>query len=127
MKTSATKIFSFDAAHSLPGHSGKCAAVHGHTYRLEVTVARYGSDLIIGGSSDGMIIDFGDLKAIVHEEIIDKADHRMLNDIYPFRTTAENMAQYFYKILQKRLMPMGIEVDSIRLWETPTAYVEVKK
>lgn len=97
---SVTKIFKFDAAHFLPEHSGKCADLHGHTYRLEVTVARKDGGLVAEGSSAGMVIDFGDLKAIVQREIIEKVDHKMLNDIFPFRTTAENMVIHFYEVLE---------------------------
>ncbi|MGL5205910.1 MAG: 6-carboxytetrahydropterin synthase QueD [Acidaminococcaceae bacterium] len=124
---SVTKIFKFDAAHFLPEHSGKCAELHGHTYRLEVTVARRDGGLVAEGSSTGMVLDFGDLKAIVKREIIEKVDHKMLNDVFSFRTTAENMVIYFHKVLEQELVPLGIEVLKLRLWETPTSFAEVAK
>ena len=124
---SVTKIFKFDAAHFLPEHSGKCADLHGYTYRLEVTVARKDGGLVAEGSSAGMVIDFGDLKAIVQREIIEKVDHKMLNDIFPFRTTAENMVIHFYEVLEQQLAPLGVEVLKLRLWETQTSFAEVIK
>lgn len=124
-KISITKIFTFDSAHSLPGHKGKCANLHGHTYRLEVTVSRQNGGLVTGGSSEGMVMDFGDLKSIVNTEIIEQADHKMLNDAYDFRTTSENLASHYYHVLEGKLSPLGVEVCRIRLWESSTSYVEV--
>ncbi|TGE37432.1 6-carboxytetrahydropterin synthase QueD [Desulfosporosinus fructosivorans] len=122
MKT--TKSFTFDAAHFLPDHKGKCANMHGHTYRLEVSVARNNGILGNGGSDEGMVIDFADLKAIVKAEVIDKMDHKVLNDVLPFRTTAENMADHIFKVLTDKLQASGVIVDRIKLWETPDSYVE---
>jgi 6-pyruvoyltetrahydropterin/6-carboxytetrahydropterin synthase len=120
-----TKSFTFDAAHFLPCHKGKCASMHGHTYRLEVTVVREDSKLISEGSDEGMVIDFADLKAIVNDEVIDKMDHKVLNEVFSFRTTAEKMAAYIFSVLTDKLHSIGIRVDRIRLWETPDSYVEV--
>ena len=119
-----TKSFTFDAAHFLPEHKGKCANMHGHTYRLEVTVVRDNGTLGNGGSDEGMVIDFTDLKAIVKAEVIDKMDHKVLNDVLPFRTTAENMAAYIFEVLTEKLQASGVIVDRIKLWETPDSYVE---
>ena len=69
-----TKAFKFEAAHVLPMHPGKCSRVHGHSYRLEVTVAGPIGD-------DGMVIDFDDFSERVHRAVIDRLDHRMLNDV----------------------------------------------
>ncbi len=126
-RISVTKIFKFDAAHFLPEHKGKCADIHGHTYRLEVTVARTDGDVLASGSSAGMVLDFGDLKEIVQREIIEKVDHKMLNDVLPFRTTAENMVVYFYEVLEQQLALLGVEVLKLKLWETQTSYAEVVK
>ncbi|HWR08373.1 6-carboxytetrahydropterin synthase QueD [Sporomusa sp.] len=120
-----TKIFMFDSAHFLPEHKGKCSAMHGHSYKLEVTVVRTNKLLISGGSSDGMVIDFYDLNAVVTEEVISKIDHKVLNDIYPFRTTAENIANHIFDVLAEKLLLHGVIVERIRLWETPDACVEV--
>ena len=119
-----TKSFTFDAAHFLPDHNGKCANMHGHTYRLEVTVVRDQGKLSNGGSDEGMVIDFVDLKAIVKAEVIDELDHKVLNDVLPFRTTAENMATHIFEVLTDKLHVSGVIVDHIKLWETPDSYVE---
>lgn len=120
-----TKIFMFDSAHFLPEHKGKCSAMHGHSYKLEVTVARANKLLISGGSSDGMVIDFFDLNVVVKDEVINKIDHKILNDIYPFRTTAENVADHIFDVLTEKLLPYEIIVEKVRLWETTDACVEV--
>ena len=119
-----TKSFTFDAAHFLPNHKGKCANMHGHTYRLEVTVVRDNGKLGNCGSDEGMVIDFVDLKAIVKAEVIDKMDHKVLNEVLPFRTTAENMVAYIFGVLTDKLQLSGVSVDRIKLWETPDSYVE---
>lgn len=121
-KIRITKIFEFDAAHSLPGHKGKCAHIHGHTYKLEVT-AQGTLQETPSSSDEGMVVDFFDLKTLVNDLIIDQVDHKMLNDLFPFRTTAENLALHFYKILRQANPKMNIV--KITLWESPTSYCEV--
>lgn len=106
------KTFTFDAAHKLPNYEGKCKNLHGHTYKLEVSVM---GDI---NKETGMVIDFVDLSKIVKENIIEKCDHAYLNDIFE-NPTAEIMAREFLKIL-KTCEP---RVCYIRLWETPTSYV----
>lgn len=120
-----TKSFSFDAAHFLPNHKGKCSNMHGHTYKLEVTVIRDNGQLMDRGSDEGMVIDFSDLKSIVKSEVLDKVDHKVLNEVFPFRTTAENMAAYIFDALGEKLSPYGVKVERIRLWETPDSWAEV--
>lgn len=119
-----TKSFTFDAAHFLPNHKGKCANMHGHTYRLEVTVVRENGQLCLNGTDEGMVIDFADLKALVKAEVIDKMDHKILNDVLPFRTTAENIAAYIFEVLTDKLQSGGVILDRIKLWETPDSYTE---
>lgn len=132
------KEFSFDMAHMLDGHDGKCQNLHGHTYKLQVEVC---GELIESGAKSGMVIDFSDLKAIVKREILDQMDHAFIYDTtserecqvatlltdlksknygIPMRTTAENMAKYMFDKLQAA----GLPVSLIRLWETPTSYCE---
>ncbi|HVJ50088.1 6-carboxytetrahydropterin synthase QueD [Desulfitobacterium sp.] len=120
-----TKSFTFDAAHFLPNHKGKCAKMHGHTYKLEVTVVREDGKLMDSGSDEGMVIDFSDLKAIVKAEVIDKVDHNVLNEVFSFRTTAENMAAHIFDVLTDKLRPLGVKVAKIKLWETPDSCAEV--
>lgn len=117
------KEFTFDSAHFLPNHPGKCQALHGHTYRLQVGVQ--------GGinRADGMVIDFGDLSQIVKSKILDVLDHTTLNSVevddFPCnQPTAENMALWIRRRIQKELPYQNISF--VRLWETPTSYAEVK-
>ncbi|QEY26039.1 6-carboxytetrahydropterin synthase QueD [Neisseria zalophi] len=133
-----TKIFTFDSSHMLDGHDGKCKNLHGHTYKLEVTVS---DGLISGGAKDGMVMDFSDLKTIVKQEIIEPFDHafiyhggnereskiaalleswQMKTMRLDIRTTAENMVVYMYS----RLKAAGLPVSGIKLWETPTSCAE---
>ena len=133
-----TKIFTFDSSHMLDGHDGKCQNLHGHTYKLEITVS---DDPIRGGAKDGMVMDFTDLKAAVKKHITDPFDHAFIynggNDrecqiaallkgwnmktlCLPCRTTAENMAVEMYD----RLKNAGLKVCSVKLWETPTSCAE---
>ena len=123
LQVSITRSFSFESAHSLPDHNGKCQYLHGHTYQLEVTVAR--KKLIEGGSSDGMVLDFGDLKPIVNDLIIEPLDHRHLNEVLPYRPTAENMVVDFFERLSPIISDLGGDLIRIRLWETPDSYAEV--
>lgn len=120
------KIFTFDAAHKLPFHKGKCFDLHGHTYKLEVTVE---GDV---NKETGMVIDFGDLSHIVKSRIIDKFDHTYLNDFME-NPTAENLVGYIHQILHSEFIS-GNDTDgdyvyaisslSVKLWETPTSWVE---
>lgn len=135
------KEFSFDMAHMLDGHDGKCQNLHGHTYKLQVEVV---GELVESGAKSGMVIDFSDLKAVVKREILDHMDHAFIFDStserecqvaelltslnsknfgIPMRTTAENMAKYMFD----RLQEAGLPVSLIRLWETPTSYCEYSK
>jgi len=122
-KITVTRRFSFDAAHYLPGHQGKCQNLHGHTYQLEVTVGRDG--LLAAGSSEGMVIDFSDLKEMVSKLVVDPLDHQCLNDLLPYRPTAENMVNHFFDVLSSALEGSGVELVRIRLWESPDSYAEV--
>src|SRR5262245_59491193 len=84
------KSWSFDAAHQLLLHDGKCKKLHGHTYRMEVSVA---GPIIDGGPKTGMVIDFGDLTAIWETHIEPYVDHQFLNETLPIEhTTAELIA-----------------------------------
>jgi 6-pyruvoyltetrahydropterin/6-carboxytetrahydropterin synthase len=123
-KVAVTKIFTFDSAHRLDDYIGKCANLHGHTYKLEVEVR---------GLTDhrGIVVDFTDLKKIVNEQIIAKYDHQFLNDHFPFNTTAENMVVYFFELIDNYMKKLEsqqeIELKRVRLWETPTSYAEVTR
>ncbi|AKO30587.1 6-carboxy-5,6,7,8-tetrahydropterin synthase [[Haemophilus] ducreyi] len=135
------KEFSFDMAHMLDGHDGKCQNLHGHTYKLQVEVS---GELVSNGAKRGMVMDYSDLKSIVKREILDLMDHAYIYDLnneresqvaqlllelyskvygIPSRTTAEQIAKYMFE----KLAQVGLPVSLIRLWETPTSYCEYSK
>jgi len=114
MRTSITRSFRFEAAHQLPWHPGKCQRLHGHGYRLEVTVEGPVGD-------DGMVLDFADLEAVVERVVLSRYDHRYLNDVLD-NPTAELLAQEAWKLLEAA----GVQVTRVRLWETDDCMVEVQ-
>ena len=106
----------FAAGHALRAYHGKCENVHGHNYRVRLTVA--GDEL----DQAGLLVDFGELKRILRA-LIEKLDHRFLNDVPPFdklNPSAENMARYFYQEVAREL-PGGVRVAEVKIWETDTA------
>jgi len=113
------KIFSFSAAHKLPHHKGLCKNLHGHEYKLEVRVAGL-INKQESSPSRGMIIDFGDLKSIVEEEILMYHDHSYLNDMYT-NPTAEIMVQEIAQSIAEKL-PSGRKLTMVKLWETENCY-----
>lgn len=123
MSTSITKIFRFEAAHKLPNHDGKCRNLHGHTYKVEVTVA---GDLVTTGPQEGMVVDFGYLSRIWKERLESRLDHQYLNDVDPI-PTAERIAEFIHVVFSDGLAALDredLELVSIRVWETETSYAE---
>ena len=114
-----TKEFTFDSCHHLLAYDGPCERLHGHTYKLQVTIK---------GTPDlrGMVLDFKDLKKVVKERIIDQLDHYNLNDKLGYNTTAENMVVHFYDIIKQYCDNHFLDVVCVRLWETPTSYAEYR-
>lgn len=122
MTTKITKTLRFEAAHQLPDHDGKCQRLHGHSYKMEVTVRRNGDGVVREGPKAGMVFDFGDLKAAVASLIEDVLDHHYLNDTIPTEyhpTTAENLCRYVADELMMRL-PSSVVVDEVVVHETCT-------
>ncbi len=109
----------FAAGHALRGYHGKCEHVHGHNYKVRITLAGEKLDSI------GLLFDFRNLK-IVMNEIIELLDHKYLNDLEPFREqnpSAENMAKYFYDEFKSRLKAHTkgrVQIKRVKLWETDT-------
>jgi len=95
VRTRVTRAFTFDAAHQLPWHAGKCQRLHGHTYRLEVSVE---------GPLDehGIVWDFADLDEMVRREVLDRYDHRYLNDLLD-NPTAELLATQIWEQLEAEM------------------------
>jgi 6-pyruvoyltetrahydropterin/6-carboxytetrahydropterin synthase len=116
------KRFEFHAAHHLPNHKGKCKNVHGHTYLLDIEVTG-GVQKI--GRQKGMIMDFGDLKYLVDENILGMVDHKDLNTLWN-NPTAEVMVDEVAGRL-RRALPRHIELIRVRLYETATSYAEWRK
>jgi 6-pyruvoyltetrahydropterin/6-carboxytetrahydropterin synthase len=109
----------FSSGHALRGYKGKCENVHGHNYRVQVTLEGPQLDNI------GLLVDFTELKQILRG-IIKRLDHQFINDLEPFATvnpSAENMAKYFYDEVtsQLRSLPPGAHVTHTTIWETDTA------
>jgi len=141
-KIRLTKEFSFESAHALDGYDGLCREIHGHSYRLFVTIKGEPS-CDDDNPKLGMVMDFGDLKRIVNSEIVDRLDHSfVLRDsvqntmlsrvlsakfekivLVDYQPTCENMLADFAERLQ-RALPEGIELHSLRLHETATSYAE---
>ena len=141
-KIRLTKEFSFESAHALDGYDGLCREIHGHSYRLFVTIK--GEPIREEGNPKmGMVMDFGDLKRIVNREIVDRLDHSfVLRDseqneelkasldakfskvvLVDYQPTCENMLADFAARLQ-RALPANVELYSLRLHETATSYAE---
>jgi 6-pyruvoyltetrahydropterin/6-carboxytetrahydropterin synthase len=113
VRTKVTRSFAFEAAHQLPWHAGRCRDLHGHGYRLEVTVEGHVGD-------DGMVVDFDDLARLVQRDVLERYDHRYLNDFME-NPTAELIAADIWKTLEAS----GLGLARIRLWETDDCMVEV--
>lgn len=137
-----TKIFGFETAHALHGYEGKCKNIHGHSYKLHVTVL--GQPIATEGDNhQGMVMDFGDLKALVNQSIVKPLDHAiLLNKNSPhltlgedlerqghkvvftdYQPTCENMLIDFAKKLQLQL-PENVALSSLKLYETENSYGE---
>lgn len=101
------RVFEFEAAHQLPRHPGRCRRLHGHSYRLVVTVERPVDP------SSGMAIDFSDLKGVVRREVVETLDHAFVNDVLE-NPTAEAMAAWIWERLSGPLPGLA----EVELWET---------
>ena len=111
-----TIIEEFEAAHRLPDYDGKCCRLHGHNWRVEVSVR--GTEL----DSSGLLIDFKVLKSHV-AEVLSTLDHYYLNETEAFAQippTAEHIAKYVYEALAAhQALPDRVRVYAVRVWESP--------
>lgn len=110
------KIFRFDAAHFLPEYDGKCRSLHGHGWVLEVELEG------AVDSKTGMVADFAVLKRVVNELVIDKLDHKLLNNVVP-NPTCENIIQWIADILKAHDIYL-FHISRLRLYETPDSFAE---
>lgn len=137
-----TKEFSFEMAHTLAGYDGPCREIHGHSYRLFVTV-RGVPEQDSTNPKYGMVMDFGDLKRIVNRLIVDRYDHAFVMReteqnraaleamrgvfhkiiVTPYQPTCENMVEDFARVIAAEL-PSGVELFSVKLHETATSFAE---
>ncbi len=140
-KVRVTKEFTFETAHALWNYDGACRNIHGHSYRLFITLL--GEPLADEGNPKfGMVIDFKDLKDIVKKNIVDNLDHALLvynkaegesldavksmyQKVYSFdfQPTCENLVIYIAEILKEKL-PKYLSLHVVKLYETATSYAE---
>ena len=133
-----TKTIKFDAAHILTNHQGLCKNLHGHTYRVDVSVAQG------DGDTSDMVIDFKDLKRIASEVVCERFDHAFIYNTesagereiaavvekngmrtvaIPFRSTAENLAKMFFGELKTRIPGLS----AVKVWETADSCAECRE
>ncbi len=136
-----TRIIEFDAAHRLVGHETKCANIHGHRYKVEITVEAPELDTV------GRVVDFSVIKSVVGEWIDDKLDHTMILYVKDSETiefvrrinkkppyimqtepTAENIASVLLSVADSliRSEDEALRVVQIRLWETPNCFADAR-
>lgn len=123
-KVYVTKEFEFEAAHHLINYDGPCANVHGHSYKLQVTVSGNINYHDTEYATDCMVIDFKNLKNVVKAAIIDTHDHEDLNKLYS-NPTAEIMVVEMFSTIRKWL-PKDVKLESVKLWETSTSFAEYR-
>lgn len=137
-----TKEFSFEMAHALVGYDGPCREIHGHSYKLFVTV----KGKPITDPSDpkyGMVIDFGEIKHIVNHAIVQRYDHAFIMlqteqnrplittlranytkvEVVDYQPTCENMVAEFARMIREQL-PCTIQLHCVKLHETATSFAE---
>ena len=106
--------YTFAAGHALRNYQGKCEIVHGHNYKVRVTIA--GDQL----DSTGLLVDFVDIRAVI-KAVVDRLDHRFLNDLSPFdqiNPSAENLAKYFCDEITPQFSDSRLRIQTVTIWET---------
>lgn len=141
-KIRVTKEFSFEMAHALEGYDGACKHIHGHSYKLFVTIKGAPCD-DINNPKYGMVVDFSVLKRIVNRVIVERYDHAFIIrktdsnrelieamnehyqnvEVFEFQPTCEVMIAYFAELIRAEL-PQNLELFSLKLHETATSYAE---
>ncbi len=140
-KIRVTKEFRFETAHTLLNYDGPCRNIHGHSYKLFVTIIGEPVD-DISNSKYGMVIDFSDLKSMVNREVVDRFDHTVVVSskvegeklraidkmfgnvlVVDYQPTCENMVEDIAGRVIPHL-PEGVTLHSVKLYETTTSYAE---
>ena len=140
-KIRVTKVFNFEMAHALWNYDGPCKNIHGHSYKLFVTLIGEPIDEL-SHSKFGMVLDFKDLKTLITGQIIDHLDHALVLfreaegeslsavrnmyekvHIFDFQPTCENLVQYIAVKIQS-VLPADLQLHAVKLYETATSYAE---
>ena len=143
---SITRRLEFDSGHRIPNHDGQCRHLHGHRYAIEVTLTGEVADHP-GKPDDGMVLDFGDIKRLTNQYVVDLWDHAFLvakedegvvtfleslpnhkTVIMEHVPTVENLAKAAFAILQpvfNKAFGGRLELSSLRLYETPNCWADV--
>jgi len=140
-KIRITKVFHFEAAHALKGYHGPCRQIHGHSYELSVTLAGI-PDTRKNSPTNGMVIDFSEIKKLVKKHIVDPLDHSLILPegypevlpdagseafgkmvVVPYQPTSENLLIDMADKL-KKLLPDEITLHHLKLRETATSWAE---
>ena len=130
MKVLVTTNLNFEAAHMLNSKKqteevneqwfGKCKNLHGHNYKLFVTVEG-------NIRESGMVVNFVEMKKIIREKIVDVYDHSLINDLMEEIPTAENMCLLFWEKLEREFKDINVNLYEIKLYETDNSFVTIKR
>lgn len=130
MEMLVTTSFSIAAAHKLTNEKesikknvslyGKCRNMHGHNYKLYVTVKGEKAE-------SGMVINFVEMKKIIQEKVVEKYDHTILNNLMKSIPTAENMCIEFWGLLEKEFAKLGLKLFEIKLYETENSCITLRR
>jgi len=136
-----TKVITMDCGHRLSDYNGKCRRIHGHTYKLEVTIRGKLNE-------QGMVVDFNQLKEILVQKVENKFDHKLIlkiddtlnqtiSKVIPqdedwicwvdYNPTAENMAADVFEILKAELKRRNLKLEKVVIWETPSSFAEISE
>ncbi len=143
---SITRRLEFDSGHRIPNHDGQCRHLHGHRYAIEVTLTGEVADHP-GRADDGMVLDFGDIKRLTNQYVVDLWDHAFLvakedeglvaflatlpnhkTVVMEHVPTVENLANAAFAILQpvfSKTFGGRLELSAVRLYETPNCWADV--
>ena len=143
-----TRRLEFDAGHRIPDHKSQCRHLHGHRYALEITLSGNVIDHA-GHSSNGMLMDFSDIKALAKKHLVDLWDHAFLvyegdqlvanflktipshkTVLLPCIPTAENLAQTAFTILDPIFLSRfgnDLQLERVRLYETPNCWADASR